>query len=99
MILDKENKTFIQFYDQWKEKLYTRDNCPESEFCLISEFVDQMTNDLLAKIDGISYFDSGKPYIGHILLLNIDSKPMFCIVLEGEELFPNVNKKNILFSL
>ena len=58
-----------------------------------------MTDDLLAKIDGISYFGSGKSYIGHILLLNIDSKPMFCVVLEGEELFPNVNKKNILFSL
>ena len=77
--------------------LFTRDNCSEKEYCFVPKFVDQMTETFLSKIDGISYFGSEIGISGHLLLLNIESKPMFCVVLEGEKLFPNV--ENIQFLL
>ena len=90
--LDKRNRYLIQFYEPFLGLLYERDNCPKKNFCFVPKFVNQMNDNFLAKIDGILYFDFGKPNTGHLLFLNIDSKPMFCIVLEGEDLFPNVTK-------
>ena len=97
MILDKENGSLIQFYDSWNGKLYTRDNCPEKELCFVPKFVDQMNETFLSKIDGIMAFNFGKPNTGHLVFINIESKTMFCVVLETEDLFPKVNKKKNIF--
>ena len=99
MILDKQNEPLIQFYDTYYGKLYTRYNCPNCDYCFVPKFVDQIDVNFLSKIDGILDMDKKLSFNGHMIFLNIASKPMFCVVPEGEDLFPNVFKYKIIDSI
>lgn len=90
------NKPVLYFAEQsecskWCYKFHNHfDNCIE-DHCSVPKFVRHINCDLLRQINGITAVDSnGGQISGHLLLFNINGKPMFCFTQYGKDLSNDV---------
>ena len=68
--------------------------------CFVPKFVDQINDKLFAQIEGVVDFNfKGSEGLksGHLLLLNIEGRPMYCFTIEDEDISKEVRHKILLF--